>query len=252
MPILELPNAKSPLCQGDVLKGINLFTTNAPWSDGSASRIDSSFAMVLSRPCALAHKKTVVVAQVVTFRSEIPPDPSFAMAKSFLDQMRDGLKSPDLFYLGQLPPDYRGGRHAARLDSLHTVSLPEANDLPGLLLTHRVATLNDDFTRDLHVRLFNAVARLGFEDYGWLPMMDLEWITQAARQDHAKKTSELSTKQADYKGREAAGFENEKHKTSLQREIANLESDVKALTETLKPYEAEIARRHASASDAPG
>ena len=83
-------------------------------------------------------------------------------------------------------------------------------------------------------------------------MMDLEWITQAARQDHAKKTSELSTKQADYKGREAAGFENEKHKTSLQREIANLESDVKALTETLKPYEAEIARRHASASDAPG
>jgi hypothetical protein len=167
MPILELPRPDTPLTQGDILSGVQLFLTREGWTDtgGEPARSPAKLCLVLSRPCVAAHKKQVVVAAIEKFPDNTPKGlDSFDKVLDFLTGLRDGGSSPDLFYLGQLPE--RTGRFCGRLDALFTIDVPaDAQTRKAFLGERRLATLHPDFARDLHLRLFNAFASLGFDDH---------------------------------------------------------------------------------------
>ena len=189
MAIVERPKPDSPLSQGDVLTDIRFSSTATCWnaSGGEFAKAPYTLCMVLSRSCATAHKPTFIVAAVEQFKPTAPrpaENPSqgkgdlpkgaegFDKLLSFLTGIRDGRTAPDTFYLGQLPD--RTGRHAARFDSLHTIQSPQTpEDMKAFLAKCRIASLNIDFCRDLHVRVFNAFASLGFDDHGWFSTEDL-------------------------------------------------------------------------------
>src|SRR5690348_10384076 len=127
MPIIEPARPGAPLTQGDILSGIALFATKGSWDEkgGQASVVKFELCLVLSRPCVAAHKKHVVVAAVAKFPDNVPKNlDTFEKVLDFLTGARDGGSSPDVFYLGQIPG--RSRRFCARLDSFHTIEVPEA------------------------------------------------------------------------------------------------------------------------------
>jgi hypothetical protein len=156
MPILEPARPDAPLTQGDILSGVALFATKGSWEEkgGQAAVTKSDLCLVLSRPCVAAHKKHVVVAGIAKYPDAVPKGlDSFEKVLDFLTGARDGSSSPNVFYLGQFPG--RTSRYCARLDSLHTVEVPEdAAQRAQFLSTRRVMTLDPDFARDLHLRVF--------------------------------------------------------------------------------------------------
>src|SRR5262249_28021750 len=175
LPIIQTSPADAPLTQGDILSGVTLFATKGSWEDkgGQAAVTRFDLCLVLSRPCVAAHKKHVVVAGVAKYPDAVPKGiDSFDKVLDFLTGARDGGGSPDVFYLGQLPG--LAGRFCARLDSLHTIEVPEgAEQRVRFLAARRLATLQPDFARDLHLRVLNAFANLGFDDYRWPATEDL-------------------------------------------------------------------------------
>jgi len=91
MPILFVPNEDAPLSQGDILKGLRLYSTGSNWDDprepgGSAERNKRyELCLVLSRPCVLEHKQEFLVAPVHAVREDPPTDvTSFDEAKHYL------------------------------------------------------------------------------------------------------------------------------------------------------------------------
>ena len=87
---------------------------------------------------------------------------------------RDGGSSPDVFYLGQLPG--RSGRFCARLDSFHTIEIPEEGDQRTQFLTaHRTLTLHADFARD-----FVVLSEVGSKDSDvvYAPYQWVQWIKE--------------------------------------------------------------------------
>jgi hypothetical protein len=88
------------LSQGDILRDINLFTTGEAWGDhnGTAMKSPRGLCMVLSRPCVIEHKKSVIVAGIDKLPDNAPRDAdSFKRILSFLTNLRDGTSSPDVF-----------------------------------------------------------------------------------------------------------------------------------------------------------
>src|SRR5262249_32576213 len=152
--------------------------------------------MVLSRPCAAVHKAHVIVAAVQQFKSNQPKGvDDFDKLLSFMTGIRDGRTAPDTFYLGQLPG--HTGRHAARFDSLHTIEIPDKpEEIQSFLKKCRIASLNLEFCRDLHVRIFNAFASLGFDDYGWFSTVDLKALVDQGLLDLANLEADLAKKVA--------------------------------------------------------
>ncbi|HEX3657041.1 MAG TPA: hypothetical protein VHV55_14600 [Pirellulales bacterium] len=198
--------------------------------------------MILSRPCAIAHKPTCIAA-AVTRKSEDPPGQageSFEKARSFLDQIRDGDRAPDRFYLGAIP-GAAPGRYYANFDSIHTLALPD----PDSAKAYRIATLEPDFQRDLHFRLFGAFARLGFDDHGWLTDQDLDWLLAIGEHEVAKKTTELAEVRAALASQHASGAvvaKAKEHEGRAKRRDA-LQAEINTLELKLQPYRAEHARR---------
>src|ERR1700730_7053236 len=187
MSIIEPARSGAPLTQGDLLSGIALFATKGSWDEngGQASVVKSELCLVLSRPCVAAHKKHVVVAAVAKFPDNLPKNiDSFDRVLDFLTGARDGGSSPDVFYLGQLPG--RSGRYCARLDSFHTIEVPDGKqERDQFLEARRTLTLPSDFARDLHVRVFGAFASLGFDDHSWPSTEDLQWLGNQGKTDLA-------------------------------------------------------------------
>ena len=70
MPIIETPTSGSPLSQGDILKDIHLFTTGEAWGaqNGTATKSPRGLCVILSRPCAIEHKRSVIVAGIDPIR----------------------------------------------------------------------------------------------------------------------------------------------------------------------------------------
>jgi hypothetical protein len=177
MPIIEEAVAGRPLSQGDVLKGIPLyFSARDPegkWTPAGDPKKD--LCLVLSRQCVVEHKNTLIVGHVAKHVGNIPVIQEFGEALAFLENLRDGTKSPDLFYLGLLPG--LEGRHVAKLDYIATVQVPTIpDDRRAFVDTHRIARLNIDYVRALHVRVFQAFANMGFDDYRWVSDEDLGWL----------------------------------------------------------------------------
>jgi hypothetical protein len=239
MPILEQPHPDWPLSQGDILTGVRLSVTASPWGDGGGSDAKAPFniCMVLSRPCVAAHKETFLVAAVEMLKSDPPKGAEgFDKVLSFMTGLRDGRNSPDVFYLGQLPN--KNGRYVARFDSVHTVQTPtNPDEMKAFLGKSRIATLTIDFCRDLHVRLFNAFASLGFDDHGWPSTADLQWIVNQGDADVKALETELSKKKAAKASNEAQG------KKFPDGEIENAERACQEFHQKLDPYVLELDKR---------
>jgi hypothetical protein len=187
MPIIEPARPGTPLTQGDILSGVTLFATKGSWKEegGQAAATRSDLCLVLSRPCVAAHKKHVVVAAIAKYPDAVPKGlDTFDKVLDFLTGARDGNASPDVFYLGQFPG--RTGRYCARLDSLHTIEVPEDGaHRARFLSTRRAMTLHPDFARDLHLRIFGTFASLGFDDHRWPSTEDLQWLVTQGQADIA-------------------------------------------------------------------
>jgi len=240
MPIIE-PAAtdQEQLLQGDVLRGVNLYTTAASWEgDGGRHRkAPQSLCLVLSRPCVATHKGVVVVAGVEKYADGVPRDAnSFVRVREFLSDTRDGLRSPDRFYLGQLPNEK--GRFCARLDAIHSIQVPPGEqERRAFLRERRIGTLNAEFVRDLHVRVFMAFASLGFSDQSWLSDGDLSWLVQAGELDVNEIKLELSKARTKQANLDAQG------KDPPTQEIDRLEQRLAELESQIEPYLTEKSRR---------
>lgn len=243
MPIVELPRAGSPLSQGDILEGVPLYATQNGWLDsgGEPAKAPHKMCLVLSRPCAIDHKAHIVVAGIEKYPDEVPKTiDSFEKVLSFLTGARDGIRAPDLFYLGQLPN--RQGRFCARLDSLHTVQVPTDSAVRDEFLQKRIASLHPDFVRDLHCRIFNAFASLGFNDHTWPSDEDLDWIVKQGLADIANAEAVAQELRAQKASRTAEG------KMFSEKELTNAETKLADLRKAVAPFEAEQQRRQGATS----
>jgi hypothetical protein len=233
MPIIETVSADQPLSQGDILQGIKLYSTAKSWAadDGSAVIANKRLCLVISRPCNCQHKQHVIAVAIEKYSAGIPKLDTFEDIQQFLQDLRDGNGSPDVFYIGDVPQ--REGRFAARLDSFHTVEIPiDATDVESFLRSRRIGRLHIDFIRELHARIFRAFASLGFDDYGWLSNEDLNLLIQkgkaavavAEAQKHEieaqKAVKEFSSQQLSSKPIEAADKALEKAQADLAPYIA--------------------------------
>jgi hypothetical protein len=199
--------------------------------------VKSELCLVLSRPCVAAHKKHVVVAAVARFPDNVPKNiDSFDKVLAFLTGARDGGSSPDVFYLGQLPG--RSGRYGARLDSFHTIEIPEdVEQRAQFLAGRRSLTLHPDFARDLHMRVLGAFASLGFDDHRWPSTEDLQWLVNQGKADIAAARAVVRQFEAQKASRGAEGIQfKESDLTMAQEKLQKLE-------ERVAPYERELQNR---------
>lgn len=236
MPIIEPHVTAEPLNQGDLLRGMKLFLTGKTdaLTGGESVAYKHDHCLVLSRPCVIAHKKSVVVAAVEKLSSLTPADiKTLNRAIDFLTQLRDGNDSPDVFYLGQLFGKESEGRFAARFDSIHTIEVPQKPDLrTAFVEKHRFAKLHIDFQRDLHTRLFQSFATLGFDDISWFSDTDLNFVVEMGN-------AEIKTFQ----------LEIERINVIIQADgrnggdIKSIETKIATQTKRIQPYQAEINRR---------
>jgi len=235
MPILEIAIAASPLTQGDVLKGVDLFRTQIGETEAVHERSKAPFCMVLSRPCAVRHKAGILVAEISKYSQSVPKEvDTLLYVERFLRSLRNGGDSPDRFYLGEIPGEK--GRFIANLDAVFTVCATEQS----VLASKRIAALNRDFQRDLHVRLFNSVASLGFDDVDWLTDNDLDLVLTVGRRELSILGSQLADADA-ASARQAFGGQrsDESVRDKLRKQIDELEK-------SLAPY---IKRRDERAAE---
>lgn len=244
MPIIEPARPGTPLTQGDILRSVALFATKGSWDDqgGQAAVTKSDVCLVLSRPCVAAQKKHVVVAAIAKYPDAVPKGlDTFGKVLDFLTGARDGTSSPDVFYLGQFPG--HNGRFCARLDSLHTIEVPEAPDQrSAFLAARRLVTLHPDFARDLHLRIFGTFASLGFEDYRWPSTEDLQWLVTQGQADIAAASLAVRQFEAQHASRGAEGTQFK------EAELTNARKRLNELQAKLLPYEQELQRRRPDTS----
>jgi hypothetical protein len=135
MPIIEpVHDQNAPLSQGDILKGVCLFSTKRSWTDcgGEPEGTNRALGLVLSRPCVAAHDEWVLVAAVEKYKNKPPAEfESYDEAKQF------------------------------------TVQVPKegTSERQAFLASARIALLSKEFAHDLHLRIFRAFASLGFDDH---------------------------------------------------------------------------------------
>jgi hypothetical protein len=236
MPILEALPVDVPLDQGDLLRGVKLCLTGKTDTveGGECAAMKTNYCLVLSRPCVIAHKPTIVVAAVEQYKdSSAPPQVNtFSRMKLFLEELRDGARSPDQFYLGQLPGDDRG-RYAARFDSIHTIQVSSKPELRAAFVArHRIARLDEDFRRDLHTRLFQAFATLGFDDIRWYSSADLRSLVQTGRAEIESYRAEITRLEA---VQEAEG--------NKANQINEFNNKIASVERQMAVYVAEVQRR---------
>jgi hypothetical protein len=159
----------------------------------------------------------------------------------FLTDLRDGPDSPDVFYLGQVP-GYEG-RFGARLDSLHTIQIPQESEQRAFTDQKRVGRLHIDFIRDLHTRLFRAFATLGFDDHRWMSTQDLNWMVSRGRQEILDARSALESVRTALHAAEAQGIRHQSERQKLEATIANAQTKLDDLVAQVTPYEAELESR---------
>jgi hypothetical protein len=197
MAIIEPVALDSPLTQGDLLQGISLYSTDEWKSSGGKAVVAGrhKLCLVISRPCVTSHKDHLTVVNVEQMGSGIPDEcKEFDQVLGFLQDVRDGAGSPDVFYLGELPG--KTGRYCAKLDSFHDIRIPtDPVERTEFLQTCRIGRLDRDFVNDLHERLFRAFASLGFDDVKWFSDDDLKLLINAGRVELAKAEGEKNSQE---------------------------------------------------------
>jgi hypothetical protein len=240
MPIIEEVLEGDLLNQGDILRGVTLFATqdSANPKGGDAAKAPFPLCLVVSRPCAIAHKQNIVVAGIDKYPDSVPKDMnSFEKVLDYLTSARDGETSPDVFYLGQIPTEKKG-RYRAKLDSLFTIQIPsEPELLAAFVREKRIAKLNQAFCRSLHTRLFTAFATLGFDDNGWLSTDDLDWLVKQGLADVAEADSAVGKLLAQQSSLHAEG------KAFEERPLTRAKEALAELKAKIQPFEEELTSR---------
>ncbi len=246
MPIVEQAT-DAPLNQGDILRGVTLFATENGWNEkgGDAAKAPFKMCLVLSRPCVIAHKLSVVVAGIEKLPDQIPKElDSFHKILDFLTDMRDGGRSADTFYLGQLPG--MNGRYRAKFDSLHTIGLPPTGpERDKFVKSTRIAALHIDFCRALHTRLFTAFASMGFDDHSWFSTDDLRWLVNAGETDLSRQDLKICEIQTKMSSLGAQG------KDTNAKELSDAQTKYDELKTLVKPYLDEFGKRTSNRGNPP-
>ncbi len=234
MPIIEIPTLNDSLNQGDLLRGVTLFSTAYDTTGGKEKSHKTNLCLVLSRPCVIAHKKSIIVAAIQKDEGKSPTSlPSFDNALEFLTRLRDGGGQPDIFYLGQLPMLNTEGRYVARFDSLHTIEItPEPEQRQKFVLAHRFARLHIDFQRSLHSRLFESFCTLGFEDISWFSDQDLRYLLETGEAEINRLSAEIEALRA-----------IEKASGQKSKEIESKTNNINTLQRKMLPYKQELEYR---------
>ena len=259
MPIVVRPVEGDVLTQGDILQGLPFATTAA---DGTLQQdADARFLLVISRPCRSIRDPSVIVARVHEWKLDLPQlrqqiegskkaadgeKVTLDRMRRFLAGIRDGGQQTDTFYLGDLQPNSQH-RFAADLGSLSTLRVPtESGARAEWIKRHRVGRLDIEFARDLHARVFNAIARLGFDDYGWFADPDLEIMITEGQKELAQLQTALAEARSAVQRKSAS---NDPVPDPLNNDVKKRESALKAAEDQLAPYLAERDKRKASKSE---
>jgi hypothetical protein len=172
MSIVVRPDEASLLSQGDILRKVSFAVTDV--EGNLAADAKAKYLLVVARPCNAVRAPAVTVAPIVPFpldlnhlnESKAESGPSLDRMRRILAGIRDGGQFSDSFYLGTLEASNR--RFAAQLSTLSTIQVPvKSEERAAWIKERRVWRLHDDFVKDLHLRLFTAFARLGFDDETW-------------------------------------------------------------------------------------
>ena len=240
MPIIEPISSSAPISQGDFLSDLPLFVSS---KSGESRRAPHRICLVLSRPCNAIRDSKLVVAAVEKYPDSVPRDlDSFDKVLDFLESIRDGRKTPDLFYVGQIPNN--SGRFAVRFDAIHTIDVPSNQaDRLEFVTKHRIGRLHVQFARDLHLRIFRAFASLGFDSQNWLSDPDLNWLTKQAKTDIAKLEAELREAQTEFAKKQSAG------ESAPEERVKKLTKKLESFRESTMPFLKEVDSRSAQASD---
>jgi len=192
----------------------------------------------------VGHKPNAIVAAIEKMNDNVPDEvKTFEDILDFLTNLRDASGSPDVFYLGQMPD--LEGRYSARLDSLHTIQIPEEANQRAFTDQKRVGRLHDDFVRDLHTRIFRAFSTLGFDDNRWMSTQDLTWMVFRGRQEILEAEAALQSAHTALSAAEAQGIRHATERTKMENAITRAQKTLDNLRLQVRPYEAELAARQA-------
>lgn len=256
MPVVLPPTKGTPLTQGDILDSLPFATAN---DDGNLSADKrAQYVMVVSRPCKALRDEHVIVAPVHESQIDLgrltakkgeaadaAPTETLERMRRVLAGIRDGGQFSDSFYLGPIEAGQNGGRRfAADLSALSTQRVPTTNARQQWVDERRVASLDQEFARDLHMRLLNTFARLGFDDHRWLSDEDLNVLITSGQQElngatRAFLDAERAIQQQVADGKTPSG----KQKEALES-LRRKEGDVR---DSLAPYLSEREARRVRA-----
>jgi hypothetical protein len=242
MPVVIPAEKGTPLQQGDILEGIALAVGD---SNGNLMSVGER-GLVLSRNCNALRDSQIVVASVI--RQGLPETPSsktFDNYRRYLARLRDGDGSPDRVYLGTFDEQNPSQRYSAKLDSIHTIMLPDeknAAERQRWVDEHRKYCLHGDFLRDLHVRFTLAFCRLGFDDDGWYSDSDLDLLLRAGEVEMSSLNRSLAeTKESLSKKKLEMSESNNPGAGGVKKAIEGLEKELKNQEEKMKDLEGKLA-----------
>jgi len=194
--------------------------------------------LVLSRPCVARRASEIVVAAIEKYKNKVKLPSTFEEHKQVYTEIRDGLTTPDQFYLGQI--EGQNEPFCARFNRLFTIAVPkEPQKRMDFVQRRRIARLEDSFLHDLHQRMFRAFASLGFDDYDWFPDSDLYAIVASADKELAKKRltlAEINSEKAHAETGHSGDANLQQKLKGLTDKAQALIDEIESLTQESQPY----------------
>ena len=248
MPIVVRPAEGDSLTQGDILRGLSFATATA--DDKLQADARARYLLIVSRPCKSLRDPFVIVAPVIESKLDLAQlrqqlegkgeKVTLDRMRRFLAGIRDGVQHPDSFYLGDLE-EGTGKRFAADLSAFSTLQVPSDSTLRTTWINqHRIWRLDIEFARDLHLRVFNGVARLGFDDHAWFADPDLEIMITEGRKEVSVLQIAVADAERAVQTKEA---NNDTVSKKMLEEVESRRRDLKEAEDQLAPYLAERERR---------
>jgi hypothetical protein len=246
MSILVPSIPDAPLNQGDILVDVAVAIAG---DSGPKTRLGK--VMVLSRPCNAKRDAEITVASIAACDlGELQHLETFEDYVNFFQDLRDGRDRPDTFYLGEFEANSLN-RFVAKLDRIHTITIPTDDAERALYLSnHRRYTLDSEFRKDLHQRLFRAFASLGFDDEKWWTNSDLAYLIGQGERYLALQLAEIEDAKASMPTIQMASTEKRAENKTNERVRAaeKRKRDVEGL---LEPLRLEQQRRKVAAEANP-
>ncbi|MCL2824846.1 MAG: hypothetical protein FWD57_12735 [Polyangiaceae bacterium] len=228
MSILVPADHCDELRQGDLL--VQAITPSI--NEDGRYACNTGIVLVVSRNCNAFRKPYITVASVETRPiTGVQHAKTIGALVEYFKQLRDGESMLDTFYLGTINADTQN-RYVAKLDQLHTISIPKHLDArQEYLRAHRTHHLSQDYVRELQLRLFRAFASMGFDDYEWWDDGDLDFVKRVGLAQLSVAKAELSRLEAERDGKvlacgqqHARGYDSDIAK--LKNRLANIESEI--------------------------